>query len=78
MDTVPCINMSSQYEVRPQSRYVSTGEAALILNTTVQEVDRYIRIGLLDRYRLRERYVRVKRSQVEELAALPPDLLRLA
>ena len=60
------------------STYIDTGEAALILGTTCQEVNRYIALGLLDRYRYRGVYVRVRRDQTEELAYLDPWLLRIA
>lgn len=58
--------------------YMSRQEAALALRVTVTVVDRLISVGLLDRYRLRGRYVRVLRPQVAELAALDPELLRNA
>lgn len=49
-----------------------------MLRCTVQDVHRYISVGLLDRYRLRERYIRVRRDQVEELVTVDPALLRVA
>lgn len=59
-----------------QHQYMSRQEAARILGVADTDIDRLINIGLLDRYRIRERYVRVRRAQVDELAALDPGLLR--
>lgn len=56
--------------------YISRQEAAAELHCTVSDVDRYIALGLLDRYRVRGTYVRVLRAQVAELAAVDPALLR--
>lgn len=60
------------------NQYMSRQEAAFRLSVTVAVVDRLIATGALDRYRLRGRYVRVLRTQVEELAELDPELLRNA
>jgi len=69
------VAMTSPYVSR---QYIDPGEAALMLGCTVQDVHRYISVGLLDRYRLRERYIRVRRDQVEELVTVDPALLRIA
>jgi excisionase family DNA binding protein len=61
-----------------QHEYMSRQEAAVLLRVRVQDVDRYISLGLLDRYRVRGRYIRVLRSQVLELAAVDPNVLRNA
>lgn len=42
-----------------------------MLGLTVPEVDRLIATGLLPRYRLRERYVRVRREDAQELLDVP-------
>lgn len=57
---------------------MSRQEAAVALRCTVADVDRYISLGLLARYRVRGVYVRVLRAQVAELAAVDPDVLRNA
>lgn len=65
-----------QYHGRmTQTSYLTRQEAALRLGITVADVDRLIRHGVLDRYRLRERYVRVLTGQVAELATLPREWL---
>lgn len=61
-----------------RNKWLSRQEAAQQLAVTVDEVDRYISLGLLDRYRLRGRYVRVLRAQVDELATVSPELRRIA
>lgn len=58
-----------------EDRFLSRQEAADELNVTVAVVDRLIAVGLLDRYRIRERYVRVPAGQVADLATLPRDWL---
>lgn len=58
--------------------YVSIQEAAAILKCSPATIQRYIAQGLLDRYRLRERYIRVRRDQVNELSTVDPALLRIA
>lgn len=55
--------------------YLSRQEAAAQLGIAVDAVDRLIATGLLDRYRIRERYVRVLARQVAELATLPREWL---
>lgn len=56
---------------------MSRQEAAAVLGVSVPVVDRLISSGLLDRYRIQGRYVRVLTGQVAELATLPrPWLLR--
>jgi excisionase family DNA binding protein len=57
-------------------KFVSRQEAASALGVTVDDVDRLISNGLLSRWRVRGRYIRVLRSEVDELAALPTDWLR--
>jgi excisionase family DNA binding protein len=58
--------------------FVSRQEAAITLRCTVPDIDRYIALGLLPRYRVRGRYVRVRRADVAELATVDPDVLRNA
>lgn len=60
------------------NQYMSRQEAALALRVTVTVVDRLISVGLLSRWRIQGRYIRVLRSEVAELAALDPELLRNA
>uniref|UniRef100_A0AAU7GX61 Helix-turn-helix DNA binding domain protein n=1 Tax=Streptomyces phage Geonosis TaxID=3158856 RepID=A0AAU7GX61_9CAUD len=59
----------------PVPKYLSRQEAALALGVDVPAVDRLISSGLLDRYRIRGRYVRVPAGQVAELASLPREWL---
>jgi excisionase family DNA binding protein len=54
---------------------MSRQEAATVLGLDVPAVDRLISNGLLDRYRIRGRYVRVPTGQVVELATLPREWL---
>lgn len=56
-------------------KFLSRQEAAEILGVDVPAVDRLISTGLLDRYRIRGRYVRVLTGQVAELATLPRQWL---
>lgn len=58
-----------------QPKFVSRQEAAEILATDLATVDRLIATGVLDRYRIRERWVRVLTTQVMELRELPPEWL---
>jgi hypothetical protein len=51
-------------------QWLSRQEAALILDIDVADVDHLISCGLLDRYRLRDRYVRLRRDQVDQLATV--------
>lgn len=55
--------------------YVSRQEAATILGVDLATVDRLIATGVLDRYRLRDRYIRVRADQVAELIGLPREWL---
>lgn len=59
----------------PVPEYLSRQEAAAVLGVSVAVVDRLISTGALDRYRIRERYVRVRTRQVRELLDLPRDWL---
>lgn len=52
-------------------QWLSRQEAAALLGVSVDTVDRLIRTGVLDRYRLRGRYIRVRGQQVQELMDLP-------
>jgi hypothetical protein len=54
---------------------MSRQEAAEMLDVPLAVVDRMISHGLLDRYRIRDRYVRVETGQVAELASLPREWL---
>lgn len=57
---------------------MSCQEAAIVLGVPMATVGKLIGAGLLDRYRLRGRYVCVLRSQVDELATVDPEILRNA
>lgn len=57
-------------------KFLSRQEAAAVLGVDLVTVDRLISTGALARYRIRGRYVRVKASQVRDLAGLPADWLR--
>lgn len=59
-------------------KYISTGEAALVLGVGTKTVDRLIRTGVLPRYRLNGRYVRVREGDVRELLDVPRELLMMA
>jgi len=61
--------------VTPVQKFMSRQEAATVLGLDVPAVDRLISNGLLDRYRIRGRYVRVPTGQVAELATLPREWL---
>lgn len=61
-----------------RNTFISRQEAAVALAVTVADIDRFIAVGLLARYRLRGLYVRVLRSQVDELASVPAEWLRNA
>lgn len=56
-------------------KFLSRQEAAEVLGLEVPAVDRLISLGLLDRYRIQGRYVRVPAGQVAELATLPREWL---
>lgn len=58
-----------------RSSYLSRQEAAVILGVTLAQVDQLIATGLLDRYRLRGLYIRLRRQQVEELAQVDRSFL---
>lgn len=62
----------------PAPKWLSRQEAAAQLGLSLADVDHLIQTGLLDRYRIRGRYVRVLRSQVDELAQLPSHWLQRA
>jgi excisionase family DNA binding protein len=55
--------------------WVSRQEAAVLLGVPLDAVDRMIRTGLLPRYRLRGRYVRLRLRDVEPLLNVPRDWL---
>lgn len=57
---------------------MSRQEAAVALGVALADVDRFISVGLLDRYRVRGRYIRVLRAQVDDLATVDPGFLRNA
>lgn len=59
-------------------KFLSRQEAAAALGVDLVTVDRLISTGALARYRIRDRYVRVLRSQVDELAQLPSQWLQQA
>lgn len=63
-------------ENTPAPKWLSRQEAAFQLGLTLADVDRLISNGLLSRWRIRDRYVRVLRSEVAELAELPTEWLR--
>lgn len=56
--------------------WLSRQEAASLLDVDVATVDRLISTGVLDRYRIRGRYIRVRGRQVQELLDLPSEWLR--
>lgn len=58
-----------------QGQFLSRQEAAALLGVSVDVIDRLIAHGVLDRYRIRGRYVRVLTGQVEALTALPREWL---
>lgn len=60
------------------TRFVSRQEAAVRLGVPVAVVDRLIATGAVDRYLIADRYVRLLRSQVDELARMPTEWLALA
>lgn len=61
-----------------ESDFMSRQEAAAALRVAVTVIDALIRTGLLARYRTAGRYVRVLRSQVDELKDVDPQTLREA
>lgn len=58
-----------------KERYLSRQEAALVLGVSVDTVDRLISTGALPRYRLRERYVRIREKDVQQLLDVPREWL---
>jgi len=56
-------------------KFLSRQEAAEVLGTDIGTVDLLISTGVLDRYRLRGRWIRVLTSQVLELRAVPVEWL---
>lgn len=56
-------------------KFLSRQEAAEVLGTDVAVIDRLIATGVLDRYRIRKRWIRVLTGQVLELAQLPREWL---
>lgn len=56
--------------------WLSRQEAAAVLGVGLDTVDRLISTGVLARYRIRGRYVRVKADQVWDLTGLPVDWLK--
>lgn len=52
-------------------RYLSRQEAAAELGVDVAVVDRLIATGVLTRYRIRGRWVRVEAGEVEDLTDFP-------
>lgn len=57
-------------------KFLSRQEAAGRLKVDVAVVDRLIETGVLARYRIRGRWVRVLGREVEELAHFPAEWLR--
>jgi excisionase family DNA binding protein len=55
--------------------YLSRQEAAAVLDVPLAAVDRLIATGLLPRYRIRERYIRVRQRDVETLLDVPREWL---
>lgn len=56
--------------------FLSRQEAADRLRVDLATIDRLIATGVLDRYRIRGRWIRVEAGQVAELADLPREWLR--
>jgi excisionase family DNA binding protein len=56
-------------------QYITRQEAGEQLGVPVTVIDRLITTGALPRYRLRERYVRVRQADVDELKELPHEFL---
>lgn len=57
-------------------RFLSKQEAAMQLGLDVVDVDRLIATGVLTRYRIRGRWVRVLAAEVALLADMPREWLR--
>lgn len=58
--------------------YLSRQEAADVLHTTVPVVDRLIATGVLPRYRLHGRYIRLRTKDVLQLQDVPVEWLARA
>jgi excisionase family DNA binding protein len=58
-----------------ETRFLSRQEAAAQLGVPVETIDRLIAHGVLARYRIAGRWVRVEAGQVAELADLPREYL---
>lgn len=58
-----------------QTQFLSRQETAEMLNVPVATVDRLIATGVLHRYRIRGRYVRVALRDVEQLLDVPREWL---
>ncbi|RPJ38882.1 MAG: hypothetical protein EHM35_03550 [Planctomycetaceae bacterium] len=56
-------------------KFLSRQEAAEVLDTDMATIDRLIATGILDRYRIRDRWIRVLTGQVLELSELPREWL---
>ena len=56
-------------------QYITRQEAADQLDVSLAVIDRLIATGVLPRYRLRERYVRVRQADVDELKTLLREFL---
>lgn len=56
-------------------KFLSRQEAAEVLKTDLTTIDRLIATGVLDRYRIRGRWIRVLTGQVLELSELPREWL---
>ena len=64
--------MATLYHGRvTDTRFLSRQEAAAALGVDVAVVDRLIAAGVLARYRVAGRWVRVRADEVAELATLP-------
>lgn len=59
---------------RPQ--FLSRQEAAAALKVDLAVVDRLIATGVLTRYRIRDRWIRVRADEVAVLADFPVEWLR--
>ena len=68
--------MTTGYDYVPE--YLSRQEAAEVLHTTVPVVDRLIATGVLPRYRLHGRYIRLKTEDVLQLQDVPVEWLARA
>ena len=71
----PVVLMQLYHGTMTQEQFVTRQEAAGMLGVPVATIDRMIGQGLLRRYRIRERYVRVPKGDVEALLDVPRDWL---